>query len=287
MPTRGSSAALRRIDENIVAAVGPERVTIIVNRPALSKEQIVDTNRPGFRFAPSGGVSAVRNLGLELGDCSLVFVDDDVRLRREAVEVLCERLEQSPGVATPRVLPASAGPTAVWDEFGFDRGLTSKEWRVDCGRRVLPTNVWDFGVGALFAIGPRCMKGFPILEFDLRLSNGLLFGGTEDVDFFYRQYLAGSTVSYCADAVVTHEFPLDQRSISRKLLGYYGSDGAFYCKWRSHMTAGSFAAETIGILRRMAGTRYPRCHKGVPFMASVGEPLAKLAGASWWLSQHC
>jgi len=294
VPTTGSSAALRRIRQHVLPAVGHERLTVVVNRaephedPASANPTRGSAEDLRLVYAQHGGASGARNRGLELDHCVLVFVDDDVRITRRAVEWLVDVVHRAPGIATARVLPVDAGPGGVWDEFGFDRGRDPRAWQIRHDSQIGPMEVWDFGVGAMFSVGPRCQSGFADVRFDERLSNGTPFGGTEDIDYFYQHYLAGSVISYASGVVVYHDFPLQRRAISVKILRYFASDGAFYCKWRSRLSRRDVLSDVRGWGRRLRSELlgWVSGRRGVPLGVLIGEPFAKLAGVLWWLARR-
>lgn len=296
VPTRGDAESLARIERNIVARLPGVPVTVLRNGAA---------GEPGDGWpgspscevrlveAPGGGVSRARNGALDLPARTVVFVDDDVVVSAKALELLVrgQRANRA-AVSTARVTPAaSKHPNAVlFHRFlGFDRGATAHTWslRERSAPRVSPLGVWDFGVGATFAVDlPALAVASPAIRFDERLSNGRLGGGTEDVDFFYQAYLAGLRISYEAAATVEHLFAEDHAAVVGKCRQYALSDGAFYAKWLRRTSPSDWGREITGWAARFAAQagRMATGHPAVPIHSLAAEPALKLIGGALWFA---
>lgn len=285
VPTRGDAAGAARIAENIVDRL--DGVPVMVVRNGGTGER--PPRRPGVQIldVPGGGVARARNAALAAATTrSVVFVDDDVIVSGAALRTLVARQrEAGASIATARVRPADAPHHGLFDDsLAFDRGCVSRTWRLgpEGERPMPPLDVWDFGVGATFAVD-RALLGDAV-RFDERVSNGRFCGGSEDVDFFYAAYLAGHTVSYVADAVVEHLFPLAASAVVAKCRQYALSDGAFYAKWARHLSASDLRREAAGWWERIGKRRDDRAagRPAVPLPDLLAEPVYKLVGGVTW-----
>lgn len=291
VPTRGDEVSLNRIENNVVARLPGVSVMVLRNGREAVGASVLEAH-PQVRLLdiPGGGVSRARNAALTSAPArTLVFLDDDVVAERDALERLVQGQRVGGAtVSTARVVAApSEHPNAVlFTSFlGFDRGESARIWSLADAEPVSPMNVWDFGVGAAFAVDlHRLATACPPALFDERLSNGRPGCGTEDVDFFYQVYLAGLSVSYVADAQLEHVFLTDRAAIVAKCRQYALSDGAFYAKWRRRIPASDLAAEVTGWARRTAA-QVARRRTGVPSVpvrSLLAEPLHKLIGGALW-----
>jgi len=285
VPTRGDVAGAARIEENIVKRL--DGVPVMVVRNGGCGERLA--RRPGVEIldVPGGGVARARNAALAAATTrTVVFVDDDVIVSGAALRTLVARQrEAGAAIATARVRPADAAHHGLFDDaLGFDRGSTSRAWRLgtEADEPMSPLNAWKFGVGATVAVD-RALLGDAV-RFDERLSNGRFCGGSEDVDFIYAAYLACHTVCYVADAVVEHLFPLPAPAVSAKCRQYALSDGAFYAKWARRVSASDLRGEVTGWWDRIAKWRADRAagRPAIPLPDLLAEPLYKLVGGVTW-----
>jgi GT2 family glycosyltransferase len=238
-----------------------------------------------------GGAARARNAALALASKELlVFLDDDVTATADVVRCLVDALRRTEAcVATGRVLGRRSGSTAdeLWrTDLAFDRGTESRFWTSRSGAFVSPFCVWQFGVGAAFAIDMLRMRHVlgRDVTFDERLSNGRFAGGTEDVDYFYSVYVEGGGIAYVADAVFEHDFPASSRQLRAKCRQYAIADGAFYSKWRSHAHSADLVGETRGWCARVARHVHARARRqpAVPLRSLLAEPVYKAVGALTW-----
>lgn len=291
VPTRGDAAGVARISENIVGRLDGITVLVVRNRCAPAEADWARlAQRPNVRIIDrfGGGVARARNAAIGTATSrTVVFVDDDVVVSESALQTLVAR-QRSAGatIATARVVPANAAHHQLFDaDLGFDRGSEGSTWTVGQSKRLSPLHVWQFGVGATFAVDLSLLssKGNAI-RFDERLSNGRFCGGSEDVDFFYAAYLTGHMVSYVAEAVVEHVFPLSAAELSAKCRQYALSDGAFYAKWARYVSAADIGGEIMGWFRRLGKSVANRTHgrPAVPILDLLAEPLYKLVGGATW-----
>jgi hypothetical protein len=285
VPTRGDVASAARIEENIVDQLDGVPVMVVRNDgPAPHSAP-----RPGVEVldVPGGGVARARNAALDAAKTrTVVFVDDDVVVSGAALRTLVShQREAGAAIATARVRPAAATHHPLFDDdLAFDRGSTSRAWRLEqtADGPMPPLNVWEFGVGATFAVDRELLGD--TVRFDERLSNGRFCGGSEDVDFFYVAYLDGHTVCYVADAVVEHLFPLPTAAVSAKCRQYALSDGAFYAKWARHLSARGLRGEVTGWWERIGKRRVDRAagRPVMPLSDLLAEPFYKLVGGATW-----
>lgn len=292
IPTRGDPAALRRITTQVASFPRTTPFLVIINRPRPTAgsgviEALGDVDVP-VGFCPGGGVARVRNLALRIAATDIVvFVDDDAAISSEAVTRLTSELDdEQTGVVTGRVVPAPTNSqmfTLYRDFFGLDRGPIAR--RFSGGAALSPTQAWQLGVGAVFAVRRTLLDAVASPpSFDESLSNGRFCGGAEDVDFFLQCVNAGINLSYCADAVFPHEFPSTVEGLRRKITAYSRADGAFYCKWRHAIGLSAIARDLAGWASRV------RSHSAAKVMGSphlplvplLAEPVDKLIGAVWW-----
>ena len=293
VPTRGSGASAVRIGANIVDQLDGVPVVVVRNGAATGEEAWAGLMlRPHVEVVDrvGGGVSRARNSALaSTFTRTVVFVDDDVLVSDAALRRLVARQrDEGATVTTARVVPGSAPHHRLFDtDLGFDRGRGSRVWQraAQPGPPLSPLNVWQFGVGATFAVDLALLGTTGgAVRFDERLSNGRFCGGSEDVDFFYAAYLTGHTVSYVAEAVVEHLFPLSVGAVSAKCRQYALSDGAFYAKWARFVTTTDLRRELAGWIGRLRKRNTDRA-RGLPAVALVdllAEPLYKLLGGATW-----
>jgi GT2 family glycosyltransferase len=289
VPTRGDAAAAARIEDNIVNRLDGVPVMVVRNGGGRGEGM---ARRPDVEVVdvPGGGVSRARNAALAAATTrTVVFVDDDVVVSGAALRTLVSRQREAGAtIACARILPADAAHHGLFDEdLGFDRGPVSRAWRLgaDAAEPLSPFNVWQFGVGATFAVDRALLgAGGAAVCFDERLSNGRFCGGSEDVDFFYAAYVAGRTVCYVADAVVEHLFPPTAAAVSAKCRQYALTDGAFYAKWARRVSASDLRGEVTGWWGRIAKRRADRAagRLAVPLSDLLAEPVYKLVGGVTW-----
>jgi GT2 family glycosyltransferase len=279
---------MARIEQNIVGRVEHMPVMVIRNGGGHG-DNLAD--RPGVEIidVPGGGVARARNAALTVARTrTVIFVDDDVMISADALGTLVtHQREAGAAIATARVRAAGTRHHGSFDDdLAFDRGSANRAWRagpVGDGR-ISPLNVWDFGVGAAFAVDRQLLDAGEPVRFDERLSNGRFCGGSEDVDFFYAAHLAGHTVCYVADAVVEHLFPLSASAVTAKCRQYALSDGAFYAKWARHISPGDLRGEAAGWWRRIRKHRVDRGagRPVVPLTDLLAEPVYKIVGGVTW-----
>jgi hypothetical protein len=296
VPSRGTADAVERVHRQLAAQLPPGCVTIILNPPA---QDSLDFDIPrrcrALGMTPvvcvGGGAARARNTALALASKEvLVFLDDDVTATADAVRCLVDALCHTEAcIATGRVIGKPSGSTAdeLWrTDLAFDRGAESRFWMSRSGTFVSPFCVWEFGVGAAFAIDVRRMRYVlgRAVTFDERLSNGRFAGGTEDVDYFYSVYVAGGGIAYVADAVFEHDFPASSRALRAKCRQYALADGAFYAKWRSCAHSTDLVRETRGWCARVARHVHARTRRqpAVPLGGLLAEPVYKAVGALAW-----
>jgi glycosyltransferase involved in cell wall biosynthesis len=292
VPTRGSVDAVTRVHRNIAAQLPDAEVVLVLNGSGETGRATAEGLGMRVHECAGGGASRARNAGLAVAEGPvLVFLDDDVIVSRDAVAALVAGLHRTgAAVATARVLPADtrAGTFPVYERYlGFDRGATTRFWppSTDPGRHpVSPFAVWEFGVGAAFAVDVRRLGG---RRFDERLSNGRVCGGTEDVDFFYQAHHCGLAITYEATAVVHHLFPTGGREMKAKVRQYALADGAFYAKWIRFATPADLCRDVVGWLRRLRqqAAHAVRGEPAVPVPTLLAEPVYKLMGGLWWVLQ--
>lgn len=292
VPTRGTVAAIERIETNIAENIGDYEIVVILNGTdtAELKRSEVLAMKQSLRTVrcPGGGVARARNFALTISDAEvLAYVDDDVVVTAEAIERLSDVItHDAVDVATARVLPVKTSHQrfdAIYAAYlGFDRGTQRRSWRNPA--RLTPFTVWNIGVGALFAVNRLKVLQRKTVRFDERLSNGRFCGGTEDVDFFMQAFQAGLTLAYEPEAVTHHQFPNNWIGLRRKCRQYALTDGAFYAKWRREAQPIDLVNEILGWTRRLV-THTLRTVDGrpcVPLASIATEPLYKLAGAAAW-----
>jgi GT2 family glycosyltransferase len=296
VPSRGTVEAVERVHRQIAAQLPPDCVTIILNPPAQDRLDSDISRRCRALGMTSvvcvgGGVSRARNAALALASKELlVFLDDDVTATADAVCCLVDALRRTEAcVATGRVVCRPSGSTTdeLWrTDLALDRGTASRFWTSRSGAFVSPFDVWQFGVGAAFAIDVLSMRHAlgHVVTFDERLSNGRFAGGTEDVDYFYSVYVAGGGIAYVADAVFKHDFPASSRGLWAKCRQYAIADGAFYAKWRSHTHPTDLVGEIYGWCERVARHVHTRARRQptVPLRSLLAEPVYKAVGALTW-----
>lgn len=292
VPTRGDAASAVRTGENIVGRLDGIPVVVVRNGAVSGEAHWASLGqRPHVEVLDrfGGGVARARNAVLAIATTrTVVFVDDDTVVSESALRTLVAGQRASgAAVANARVVPADTAHHRLFDaDLGFDRGNRSSIWRTSPkeGAPLSPLKVWQFGVGATFAVDLPLLARRDAVRFDERLSNGRFCGGSEDVDFFYAVYLSGHTVCYVAEAVVEHLFPLSARAVSAKCRQYALSDGAFYAKWAGYISATDLRRELSGWWGRIRKHSADRAHgrPAVPQVDLLTEPLYKLVGGVAW-----
>lgn len=296
VPSRGTTEAVDRVHRQFAVRLPPGSVTIVLN-PAERGDVypgILDRCR-SLGMTPAvcvgGGAARARNTALALASTDVVvFLDDDVTATEDAVRRLIAGLRRTGAcVATGRVLAAPTGHRSddLWrTDLTFDRGAESAIWAVYDSTPVSPCQVWQFGVGAAFAVDIARMRQLidSVVSFDERLSNGRFAGGAEDVDYFYSVYVAGGTIAYVADAVFRHDFPSALGGVRAKCRQYAIADGAFYAKWRSRANVSDVVGEARGWCARVARHVRARAKREptVPLRSLLAEPAYKAVGALTW-----
>lgn len=289
VPTRGDAAAAARIESNIVNRLDGVPILIVRNGQGCGEGV---ARRPGVEVVDvlGGGVSRARNAALTVATTrTVVFLDDDVVVSGAALRrLVAYQRGTAAAIACARILPAEAPHHGLFEEdLGFDRGPISRVWRLGDGAAepISPFNVWQFGVGAAFAVDRALLgAGDATISFDERLSNGRFCGGSEDVDFFYTAYVAGHTVCYVADAVVEHLFPVTSADVSAKCRQYALTDGAFYAKWARRVSLNDLRGEITGWWGRL-GKRRGDCEAerpAMPLPVLLVEPVYKFLGGAVW-----
>jgi hypothetical protein len=293
VPTRGNATSAVRIGENVAGRLDGVPVVVVRNGAVSGEAEWASLARlPHVELVdrPGGGVARARNAALTTATArTVIFVDDDVVVSGSALRTLVARQRaEEATIATARVVPADAPHHRLFDaDLGFDRGRSSGVWRAGTGQGapLSPLNAWQFGVGATFAVDLHLLRARgDAVRFDERLSNGQFCGGSEDVDFFYAAYLLGHTVSYVAEAVVEHLFPMSAAAVSAKCRQYALTDGAFYAKWARRFSAADLGREFSGWADRMVKHAADRAHgrPAVPLADLLAEPLYKLVGGVSW-----
>ena len=216
--TCGRPAALRRCLEGLARGSLLPAQVLVVDQEASDEAQ--DAARvaglPSVRYQPQPrlGLSASRNLALELAAQPLIAVtDDDCVPDPGWLEALLAGLARSPrpaAVSGP-ILPLGVQPPGTYAVSLRERGPA-----VDHRGAVVP---WLVGSGANFAApveGVRAHGGW-----DERLGTGSPGKAGEDTELLRRIMRAGGIVRFDPDAVVRHEWQRrDRRMATRWSYGY-------------------------------------------------------------------
>lgn len=291
VPTRGRAEDFARIVANFADILTTIPLIVVANRHFTSfTSGLSNRSNTQIIYAPGGGVSRARNVGIWAANTNIiVFVDDDVLPIMASLAILVDRLRFSnTGIATARIQSSDSEylTASLYGEFfSLDRGPTSCTFSQHISGRISPMLVWSMGVGATFAINRECIRTItqpPI--FDESLSNGRFCGGAEDVDFFLQCLQAGLIVEYCADAALVHQEARGWSQLHSKMIQYARADGAFYAKWRSELSVRDVIADLASwaMRVRLHTFRYIRGKTALPLVALLVEPLEKIMGAIWW-----
>jgi succinoglycan biosynthesis protein ExoM len=189
----------------------PQQVVIVDNDAAGSARDVVERHRASAPFEliygiqPEKNISLTRNRTVELasGDW-LAFVDDDERAPSAWLSQLmdCARQHQADGVLGP-VEPLLPSEAPRW----IQRGRFYDWARMASGTRV-PPNRLRFGNVLLRAADLRHIT--PVFDPAYGLTGG------EDGDLLSRLTLAGSTIVWCDEAIVTE--PVESARLSLRWL---------------------------------------------------------------------
>jgi O-antigen biosynthesis protein len=195
----------------------PAEVVVVDQDPsAAAREAVADSGLGDARYLeqPRVGLSASRNLALEVAAQPLLAVTDDDCAPDfgwlAAVNAALERAPRPDAVTGP-ILPLGKRPPGT-----YPVSLRESRIGVDHVGRVLP---WAVGSGANFCAPVSLVRG--VGGWDERLGAGSPGQAAEDSELILRLLDAGTTIRYEPDAVMRHEWQTrEQRLASRWSYGY-------------------------------------------------------------------
>ncbi len=184
---------------------------------------------PRVRYVcePRRGLSRARNRGVREAAGELVaFTDDDVRVDPLWIHGLLRGFNRRADVACVTGLVASASLARPAEQF-FDQRAG---WASTCRQRLYtlargpldsplhPYTAGAYGAGANFAAKISVLRSLG--GFDESLGAGSRTRGGEDLDFFVRTLMSGSSLSYEPSALAWHDHRVDEASLSSQMYGY-------------------------------------------------------------------
>lgn len=160
IPTRNRVGLLREAVESVIAQDWPSWELVVVDDASSDGtadwvESVDDSRVRGVRLDQQGERSAARNRGLaEARGSTVLFLDDDDRLRPSALRVLWRALEHAPEAV------ASIGAKQVFDGTGQRK-------RIPHPRMRLVRSVWDdVMAGWMFVSGQVLLRTAALREAD-------------------------------------------------------------------------------------------------------------------------
>ena len=225
--TRGRPQELEGCLRALEGEIAKGREVIVVDNGPDAETARVAARRPTVRYAPAprGGLSAARNVALEIASGDVVaFVDDDARpepgwlapllaaFDRPCVAVVCgfvrpERLDTDAQIAFETGLGFGG---MGFLPLRFDRSFL-EGWRWGAP-------VWNVGAGANMAV--RRLAALGIGGFDERLGPGAAGGCGDDSEFWRRALHHGYELKYEPLSVSHHRHRVDLESLRRQARGY-------------------------------------------------------------------
>jgi GT2 family glycosyltransferase len=195
----------------------PGELIVVDQAPSRAAHEIVEryTALPArYVEQPRLGLSASRNLALELTTSPILAVtDDDCAPDVGWVRAIDAALKRSP---RPDAVTGSVKPLGPQPRGTYALSLREGSRPIDFEGRVIP---WMVGTGANFAA--RCDTLRARGAWDERLGTGSPGMAAEDADLMYRILRSGGTVRYDPDATVRHEWqPRARRLATRWSYGF-------------------------------------------------------------------
>jgi GT2 family glycosyltransferase len=195
----------------------PAQVLVVDQDPSdAAREAVALSALSGVRYLeqPRAGLSASRNLALDVATEPLLAVtDDDCAPDPGWLTAVTAALERAPGpdAVTGPILALGERPPGT-----YPVSLRESRVGVDHVGRVQP---WVVGSGANFCAPVGLLRGLG--GWDERLGAGSPGQAAEDSELILRLLDAGGTIRYDPEAVVRHEWQTrEQRVASRWSYGY-------------------------------------------------------------------
>lgn len=192
--------------------LSPAEVIIVDQDPSQAAREAVE--RSGLEAAryveqERRGLSASRNLALELASAAVLAVtDDDCAPDPGWLEAIAAALarEPRPGAVTGPILPLGEGPPG-----SYAISLRESDEPVDHRGQIQP---WGVGSGASFAALTALLR--EQRGWDERLGAGSRGMAAEDADLLYRLLCAGEVVRYDPAAIVRHGWQTRERRLATR-----------------------------------------------------------------------
>jgi len=183
---------------------------------------------------PRKGLAVARNCALRAVQGELlVWTDDDCRLSKEHI---ADALRHDAADSEPVL---RGGRVELGDLTDLPITIKASEILTRWNRRThhaRNANLFDSSFGCGMIIGCNMTMRRSIVEqiglFDERFGAGTNLPGAEDLDYFFRVYLAGITIEYVPNMVVFHHHGRKLDSDAYKLMkNYMISLGGLYAKY--------------------------------------------------------
>jgi GT2 family glycosyltransferase len=195
----------------------PGELIVVDQAPSRAAREIVGrctAVKARYVEQPRLGLSASRNLALELTTSPILAVtDDDCAPDVGWVHAIDAALERAP---RPDAVTGSVEPLGPRPPGTYAVSLREGSKPIDFTGRVVP---WTVGTGANFAAPCDILRARG--GWDERLGTGSPGMAAEDADLIYRILRSGGTVRYDPDAIVRHEWqPVERRLATRWSYGF-------------------------------------------------------------------
>ena len=205
-------------------------IIVVDNRPG-DKGPSIDLpgdSRVRLVHQPIRGVSAARNLGLQVAKNEIIaFTDDDAAVERNWLRAIGECFVMNPEVEviSGLTLPSSFSTEAqLWfEEFygGFNKSyrfeLLSLKHTLGTDK-LFPYAPGRFGAGANMAF--RRQSLLRLGGFQLALGTGTPARGGEDLAVFMKHILQGGTLAFEPAALVRHRHRRTEKEFLSQVIGY-------------------------------------------------------------------
>jgi GT2 family glycosyltransferase len=275
-------ALARCLDALLAGTVVPAAIIVVDQGRDGTAEAVVNSRSGGSLISlhhvrqPRLGLSASRNLAIDLARSSVVAVtDDDCVPDAKWVEAIVAAFGRAPApeAVTGRVL--ALPPT---DEAPHPVSLRTDMQPADYTSVTLP---WRIGTGANLAVRRKAIA--TIGGYDERLGAGSGGRAAEDLDLSIRLLRAGARIRYEPGTVVYHECQSDdRRMITRWTYGHgIGALAAMRCRGGDVYGGVILGASLARIARRLLRALVSRDRSGVCQAMLSLRGTARGVGYGW------
>jgi glycosyltransferase involved in cell wall biosynthesis len=237
--TRNRAAKIRPCLDSIATALAkaalPDAEIVVVNNGSTDNtSEIVKAWAFACPFPvclayePRRGISYARNQSLKSARGELLaFTDDDCRL---SADYITDLLRHDAADTEPIL---RGGRVELGDQTDLPITIKNTSTRQRFNRHTNPATT-DCIVGQISGCNMAMRRAVADLigPFDERLGAGAIIPSAEDSDYHFRAYLAGITLEYVPDMVVSHHHGRKHKAVGYKLYRDYTlGTGALYAKY--------------------------------------------------------